>query len=104
MNRKINTIKSFLNKGDQPELLLGVYSDTRELYSLKIGKLNRYQLFFKDVLISQGVWKQRANLLLLCDKALGYVLSLALGKNEMIGIKIPGELGGPFFTFSSTPQ
>ena len=98
LNQRKREIESFTDNNDLPELLFGIYSDTNKLYSIKIGWFNCFQLYFKDVLILQGKWKQQGNMLLLYDKALGHVFSLGIGNKELVGIEIPGEFGGPFFT------
>ena len=104
LNRRKREIESFMDNNNLPELLFRIYSDTNKLYSIKIGWFNCFQLYFQDVLILQGKWKQQGNMLLMYDKALGHVFSLGIGNKGLVGIEIPGEFGGPFFTVSNTLQ
>ena len=95
-------IDLFVTHQNNPQLVAGQYEDQNHYYLLRINEPGRYQLFFKDVLLSEGYWSQQDNVLTLHDINLNYDFKIAIGNESLMSLGIPGEFGGTKFTLAKT--
>ena len=87
------------NRKEKP-IRLGKYNDPQEHYSLTIGNYGIYQLFLKDIILSEGLWKQKDNILILHDAHVNFVFAMILKDGTLYSISIPGEFGGTRLSFA----
>ncbi len=97
----LNAIKSEINKfktqRDNPILIPGQYEDQNQCYLLKLESDGKYQLFLKDVLLSEGSWTRQNKTLVLHDHQLNHNFTMAIGNRALVSMGIPGEFGGTKF-------
>lgn len=103
LNRNISSIILFI-KAQQgtPIIISGQYEDPNQRYLLKIDNKGGYQLYIKDILVSEGGWSQHNNTLMLNDSQLNYSFSMAIGNGDLMSMGIPGEFGGTKFEIIKT--
>lgn len=97
----LNAIKSEINKfktqRNNPKLIPGQCEDQNQRYLLKLESDGKYQLFLKDVLLSEGSWTRQNKTLVLHDHQLNHNFTMAIGNRELVSMGIPGEFGGTKF-------
>jgi TonB family protein len=74
---------------DQYKLYYSQYSNGD--YIIDIQKEYRYILRYRQLIISEGIWKKKGNELLLFDNSLQYMFTILIGKEGLIGKYLPGN-------------
>ena len=91
-------IDTFIAQQDNPQIVAGQYEDQNHNYVLQINNDGKYQLYLKDVLLSEGNWGQQDKLLILHDVQLNHDFSIAIGNKTLLSLGVPGDFGGTLFT------
>lgn len=92
----------FINSQNNPRLVAGQYEDQNHGYLLRIKDIGRYQLYLKDVLLSEGDWGKQDNILVLHDVHLNHDFKIAIGNGSLMSLGFPGEFGGTKLTLIKT--
>lgn len=74
----------------------GIY-ETDRAYKFEINKDYSYRLYYKKVLVSEGVWKRDKNELLLLDEYLKHTFYMLISKDGLISKYLPGDYEGCLF-------
>jgi len=93
-------LKYIIKNEKEKQVQLGNYYDPQERYSLILGNFGIYQLFLKDIMVSEGLWKQKDNILLLHDAHANFIFAMTLKGGTLFSISIPGEFGGTRLVFA----
>jgi TonB family protein len=72
------------------------YYQTELGYELKIQKENKYALYYKGILISEGQWKRNGNELSLFDVNLQHFFYVLTGEKGLISKYLPGDYRGMY--------
>lgn len=102
LNKIKSTINLFSTEQGTPQITSGHYEDMNQYYVLYLGSSGDYQLYLKDVPLSNGQWKQQNKVLVLHDKQLNHDFTLAIGNGKLMSNGIPGEFGGTMLQTTET--
>lgn len=103
LNRNRSSLKLFIrSQQGNPLVIPGQYEDINQHYLLTLNNDGEYQLYIKDILVSEGNWNQHNSTLMLNDIRLNYSFSMAIGNGELRSIGIPGEFGDTKFEIIKT--
>ena len=91
----------FVTHQNNPQFVTGQYEGQNHEYLLRIDDIGKYQLYLKDVLLSEGSWSRQDNILILHDVQLNYDFKIAIGNESLLTLGIPGEFGGTMFYLES---
>lgn len=102
LNKIKSTINSFSTEQGNPQISPGHYEDLNQHHVLYIESNGDFQLYLKDVPLSNGHWKQQNKVLVLHDKQLNHDFTLAIGNGKLMSNGIPGEFGGTMLQTTET--
>lgn len=94
----------FLSQQDNPQMVAGQYEDQNHDNVLIINNDGKYQLYLKDVLLSEGHWNQKDNLLVLHDIQLNHDFNFAIGKRSLLSLGVPGDFAGTLFDLTKAQE
>ena len=69
----------------------GVYEDVRSPTSLNVRSDKQYILTYKNIILSEGMWKRQGNEILLFDVATKFFFYMLIDDNALISCLLPGE-------------
>lgn len=90
-------LKRDINLQKSKPVSIGQYEDQDQRYSLIINGDGSYQLLLKDILLSEGLWRQQENSLFLRDYSLDIDFVVIHENGTLISSCIPGDFGGAIF-------
>lgn len=95
-------VDRFFDQQDYQQIVAGQYEDQNHDNALIIKNDGKYELYLKDVLLSEGDWSQQDNLLVLHDIQLNHNFTFAIGNRSLLSLGIPADFGGTLYTLIKT--
>ncbi len=74
------------------------------VFKLEVSEDTTYRYFVNEIVVSEGVWKRRGNLLVFHDSCLGEVFSALIEDGYLVGSCFPGEFGAGKFRIISKEE